>query len=287
MSELNIIGIGGNDAPPNPRLPAYLLPALIGKYVTNNLLLVTSLHGAIANTTDPEQRALIQFNTEQKLGFAEKFVHKFYPETDIQVNIQNVTDEIPEERLLRLWSQLEHALAEEDRVKVLEALARFSRDRSSLDGAKLYTIQHPFWFKDIQVPQDTVGLDSYGSIRTIGGQQEGFFSGLREQLCKIPDQGIEEVVGVQIRRNAIQKTVINGLARVLQYGQATTGNHRVSVELEPSMSCGIREHYSGLKQFKAGLNGDINIIVNAVGEEAYNEFWESYRQSYLADSCNL
>lgn len=272
----HIIGIWGNIAPPNPRLPAYIIPSLIRDEVTN-ILLVTSLD-AVTKSLSWENAKKAFRHTTSKLSILKTFRNEFFSESaQVAFEEQKWTDYYSDSCWLGLWDQVENYASCEQKVKIEQYLKHFWKIHDE-DLAKIYAVRHAFWFFDISRSQKD------GLLESVWWPQEQVFNIFRIIISKIPNEVFVSIFWESFIKNSISKTVIPSKSRVIPYWEATrkVGGKRKSIEYQIWQDqWSILTHYQWSHQLKSWLYSDIDRIYRHVDPSLYEEFWKDITNSIV------
>lgn len=284
---LDIIGIGGSSASPNPRLPAYIYPSLV--HSESDILLVSSQNGAIEYNYSKKEKDLIIFNTRKKLELLGKFIEEFYPQKKvIGTDYSNETDDIDLDLWLLIWEQFESLLSDEEKNTVYGTLNRYNKS-DSLEKAKAYAIRHSFWFKDLSLKRDP-HLQQYSSLKSVGGPAESFFNFIREKIDTIPLDTLRSIILQDLTRNKVERLIYAFEHKVVPYGEATrkSGNKVISIEYPDNSDASIVQYYcSSPHCVKSNLNTDIEVILRTLSSDQYQTFWDHFYREYKNDLRNI
>ena len=280
----HLIGIGWNPSPPNPRLPAYVIPSLVRQDV-GNIIFVSSLDASLKNTKNSEEKEKIRFHTEKKIELLKTFREKFFDSSGlVSSSIKSQSDDYEDTSWLQLWNEIEALLSTKDR----DCISHFfenCKKVSSWNQSKIYATRHAFWFYDLSFSKDTPD-----SIESVWWPQEKVFNIIRETSLKVSDEILFSLFWQKVYKNKVHRIIYPHSSRVVPYGEATrkVGKNRKSIEFSLWESeSSIEEHYLWRHQKKAWLNGDIDLIHKYVSPTDYWDFFSDFSRQYHQDFLSL
>lgn len=293
-----LVGIGGDPAPPIPRLASYVLPAIdLANGNRPPLVLATSLRGAIhLNADTPAEREQIEFNTKEKLRFLTEFIERFFPDVFSSVEVfgaEALTDSVlnNHDGVTALWAKLAERFPHI--ADIPSGLAHSLKIPPELVGIKSvpYCALHAVWFQELV---DTALADKHsGTSVSVGGQQEAPFNAVRHAFQSADIQEVSGHIGTDVTPHDTRRIIVKSphCAPVPYAGSLSKKKGKKHVNVEPTAAEDrTRDPFeleSGGGRARAGVDADLaylqNILVRRHGEAAirdFNDFWHTFCTGY-------
>lgn len=279
-----VIGIWWNISQPNPRLPAYVIPALLGTIWerAHEIILVSSLDASKKNAENDSDARKIEFNTLQKIKCLAQFKQTFYPHgPNISFEAHTESDEIEDAVWLEIWWEIEKICTPNEIEYIQNILSNFA-GKHSLETAKIYAVRHAIWFFDIWFES------SPEIFETLWWPQETIFNKVRDKISSLSPRILDQILQRQTVKNDVRRVIYPYTSRVIQYWEATrkSWKRRISVEYPISERWNIWDHYNQRLARKSNLHSDIWLIYEHINPEAYQDFWNDFSHWYTRDFLN-